>query len=109
IEVREMSLRESEVAVEAVDQDLERVLESFKMSLLGRAFCGAHLRLRFQPKFPQIGQQMAKNLDSIARGKAIECQHNRRIERGDVAMPDVARHAGEKDVSVAAFERLRQR
>src|SRR5438270_7594615 len=52
---------------------------------------------------------MAKDLKSIARRKAIELKHDRRIERSDVAMPDVVRNAREKNVGVAAFERLRHR
>src|ERR1700730_16923351 len=49
---------------------------------------------------------MPENLEPIARGKTIELQHDRRIKRRHVAMPDVARHAGKEDVGVAAFERL---
>src|SRR5438105_10039456 len=52
---------------------------------------------------------MSKDLQSIARGKAIELEHDRRIKRRHVAMPDVTRDAGEKDVGVTAFERLGQR
>src|SRR5438477_6562681 len=104
-----MALRESEIAVKAVDQNFERVLKGFEMSLLGRIFCRAHFRLCFQAKFPQVGQQMPKNLQPIALREAIELKHDRRIKRRDVAMPDVARHAGEKDVGVTALERLWQR
>src|SRR5437764_14495445 len=52
---------------------------------------------------------MPKNLQPIAHGKAIELEHDRRIKRCHVTMPDVARDAGEKDVGVTAFEALRQR
>src|SRR5947199_10155319 len=52
---------------------------------------------------------MSEDFEPIALRKAIELEHDRRIKRGDVAMPDVARDAGEKDVGVTAFERLRQR
>src|ERR1043166_5494599 len=52
---------------------------------------------------------MPKDLQLIARGKAIELEHDRGIKRGDVAMPDVPGHPGEKDVGVAAFERARDR
>src|SRR5437764_5831237 len=52
---------------------------------------------------------MAKDLQSIAYGKAIELEHDRRIKRRHIAVPDVARHAGEEDVGITAFERLRQR
>ena len=52
---------------------------------------------------------MAKDLELIVHRKTIELQHDRGIKRGDVAMPDVARHAGEKDVGVAAFEAAHHR
>src|SRR5205823_14287397 len=52
---------------------------------------------------------MPKNLQSIARGKAIELEHDRWIKRRHVAMPDVAGDAGEEDVGVTTFERLGQR
>src|SRR6476661_11035865 len=47
---------------------------------------------------------MPKDLQFIRRREAVELQHDRRIKRGDVAMPDVARHTGEEDVGVTAFE-----
>src|SRR6266404_673058 len=52
---------------------------------------------------------MSEDLQPIARGKAIKLEHDRRIKGRDVAMPDVARDAGEEDVGVTAFEALRQR
>src|ERR687892_17413 len=52
---------------------------------------------------------MPKNLQLIRRREAIELQHDGRIKRRDVAMPDVARHSGEEDVSVTAFECARHR
>ena len=51
---------------------------------------------------------MAENLKSVALWKAIELEHDRRIERRHVAVPDVARHAGEEDIGVATLECLRQ-
>src|SRR5260370_36465759 len=52
---------------------------------------------------------MPKDLQLIRRGEAVELQHDRRIKRRDVAMPDVARHTGEEDVGVTAFESTRHR
>ena len=52
---------------------------------------------------------MPKDLKLIGHRKAIELQHDGRIERGDVAMPDVARDAGEKDGGVTAFEAAHHR
>src|SRR5438132_2032012 len=51
---------------------------------------------------------MSEDLKPIARGKAIKLEHDRRIKRSDVAMPDVVRHPSEEDVRVTAFECLRQ-
>src|SRR5437879_12983592 len=52
---------------------------------------------------------MLKDLELVSRRKTFELQHHRRIERGDVAVPDVARHPGEEDVGVATFESARHR
>src|SRR5260370_42503128 len=49
---------------------------------------------------------MSEDLQAIARRKAIELEHDRRIAGRDIAMPDVARDAGEKNVRVAALESL---
>src|SRR4029453_3065805 len=98
VEVGKVSLSESEIAVKAVDQNLEGVLERFQVALLGWVLGRAHFCLRFQPKFPQIGQQMSKDLQSITRRKAIELKHDGRIKRSDVAMPDIALHSGKEKV-----------
>ena len=47
---------------------------------------------------------MPKDLELIVYREAIELEHDRRIKRGDVAMPDVARDAGEENVGVTAFK-----
>src|SRR6266576_4234210 len=52
---------------------------------------------------------MPKDLQLIRRWKAVELQHDRGIKRRDVTMPDVARHTGEEDVGVTAFECARHR
>src|ERR1700736_3514785 len=52
---------------------------------------------------------MSEDLQSIACGKAIELEHDRRVKRRHVAMPHVARNTGEENVGVTAFETLRQR
>ena len=104
VEIGKVSLGKTEVAVVTVDQNLECVLQGMKMPLLLWLWRGAHLRFRFETKRAQISQQMAKDLQLVGHGKAIELQHDRRIKRGDVTMPDVARNTGEKDVGVAAFE-----
>src|SRR5262249_14829369 len=47
---------------------------------------------------------MPKDLQLIRRREAVELQHDRRIKRCDITMPDVARYTGEKDVGITAFE-----
>src|ERR1044072_4966421 len=99
-----MSLGETEVAVKAVDQNLEGVLQRVKILLLGAIFRGTHARLRLQPERTQIGEQMTKNLELIGCRPAIELKHDGGIEGRDTAMPEVARNAGEKDRGIAAWE-----
>src|SRR5437667_12511043 len=100
-----MSLGKAEVAVKAVDQNFECVLKRMKIALSRRITrCRAHACFRFESEIAQISQQMPENLKSISRGKAIELDHDRRIKRCDIAMPNVARHAGEEDVGVTTLE-----
>src|SRR5262245_24373485 len=47
---------------------------------------------------------MPKDLQLIRRREAVELQHDRRIKRRDVAMPEVTYQAGEEDVGVSSFE-----
>src|SRR6266536_249212 len=49
-----------------------------------------HLPFGFETETAQIGRQMPEDLELIRDRKTIELQHDRRIERGDVAVPDVA-------------------
>ena len=59
IEVGKVSLRETEIAVEAVDQNLEGVLQSVEVTLLFRIFRAAHVGFRLQAESAQIGEQDA--------------------------------------------------
>src|SRR2546430_12712393 len=52
---------------------------------------------------------MSKDLQLVRHRKTSELQHRRRIKRGDVAVPDVASHAGKEDVGITAFEWARHR
>ena len=103
-EVGEVSLRKTEIAVETVDQNLEGVLQGMEVAPLRCVLGVTHIALRLEAKGTQVGEEMAKDLELIVHRKAIELEHDRRIERSDVAMPDVARHAGEKDVGVTALK-----
>ena len=47
---------------------------------------------------------MPEDLQLIGHRKTIELQHDRRIERSDVAMPDVVRDAGKENIGVTAFK-----
>src|SRR5436190_19713679 len=99
-----MSLREPQITVETVQQNLERILQRLEMMLLCRIFLRAHLGLRFQPKRAEISKQMAEDLQLIAHRKTIVFHHDRRIEHNDDAVPDVVRIYGEEVISVSYFE-----
>ena len=105
VEVGKMSLRKTEITVKAVDQNFERVLQRVEIALAGWiVHGGAHVRLRFEPECAQISQEMSKDLKSIGHRKTIELQHDRGIKRGHIAMPDIARDAGEEDRGITAFK-----
>ena len=107
IEIGKMSLSESQIAVETVDQNLEGILERLEvMPLLAIffSFRQLHLSFRFETKRPEVGQQVTKNLELVRCWETIELQHHRRIERGDIAMPDVACDAGEIDGSESTLK-----
>ena len=104
-----MPLRKAEIPVEAVEQNLERVLQRLQVMLLRGSFLRAHFGLRFQSERAQISEQVAKDLQLIGHWKTIEFQHDRRIERSDIAMPDIVRNSGKEDVGVTAFERTHHR
>src|SRR4029077_16202329 len=84
VEIAEMSLREPQVTVETVQQNLERILQRLEMMLPCGIFFRPHLRLRFQSERAQISEQVPEDLQLIAHRKTIEFQHDRRIKRGDV-------------------------
>ena len=73
VEIGEVALRESEVAVEAVDQDFEGVLEGVKVLLLGAIARRAHGGFCFQPKLPQIGEEAAEDRSWSVTGKTSNC------------------------------------
>src|SRR4029077_20466410 len=100
-----MSLCESKISVETVQQNFERVLQRLKMMLLRGIPFRAHFGFCFQAERAEIGQQMPKDLELVRCGKTLELQHHGRIKRGDIAVPDVARHTSKENVRVTAFER----
>src|SRR5437762_13484494 len=52
---------------------------------------------------------MPEDLELVGYRETIELQHDGGIKRGDVAMPDVARDACEKNRGVTAFEAAHHR
>src|SRR2546430_9732947 len=100
-----MSLRESQIAVKAIQQNLERVLQRLEVMLLRGIFLRAHFCLRFQSERAQISEQMAEDLQLIGHRETIEFQHDRGIERSDIAVPHVVRDSGEEDVGVTTLKR----
>ena len=108
IEIGKMSLSESQIAVETVDQNLEGILEGLEVMPFLAIFLSVrqpHLLFRFETKRPEVGQQVTKNLELVRCWETIELQHHRRIERGDIAMPDVACDASEIDGSESTLNR----
>src|SRR5438309_2411922 len=63
-----------------------------------------HLPFGLEAETAQIGKQMPEDLELVGDRKAIELQHDRRIERSDVAVPDIARDASEIDGGEATLE-----
>ncbi len=82
---------------------------AWKYCCAARSARGAHARFGLEAEGAQIGEQAAEDLELVGDREAIELQHHARIKRGDVAMPDVARDAGEEHRGVAAFEPARHR
>ena len=54
VEVREMSLREAKVTVEAVEQNLERVLQRLEMMLFRRISLRSHSCFGFQAEASEV-------------------------------------------------------
>src|SRR5947208_15238535 len=63
-----------------------------------------HLRVGFETETTQISQQMPEDLELVGDRKTTELQHDRWIERSDVAVPDVTRDPGEVDGGETAFK-----
>src|SRR5262249_17362450 len=71
IEVGEMSLRESKVTVEAVKQNLERILQRLEVMLSRRISFSPHFCFCFEPEVAEIREQMSKDLQLIRRREAV--------------------------------------
>ncbi len=102
-------LRKAKVTVHRVDENLERLLERLEAGARGGRGGGAHLLLGLEAIGAQIGEDAAENPELVRRRQAAELEHEARVKRRDVAMPDIARDAGEKNVRVAPLERARLR
>src|SRR5439155_25771061 len=75
VEIGEMSLRESKVTVEAIEQNLERVLQRLKMMLSRGMSFRTHSCFCFKPEVAEIREQMPKDLHFIVLWEAVELQH----------------------------------
>src|SRR6185369_17276615 len=76
-EVGKVSLRKTQITIEAIDQDLEGVLQSVKVTTVRRVLCLAHVRLSLKAEAPQVSEEMAKNLELIVYRETIELKHDR--------------------------------
>src|SRR5437879_12769585 len=63
-----------------------------------------HLPFGFETETAQIGKQMPEDLGLGGDRKASELQHDRRVKRSDVAVPDIALNASEVDGGEATLE-----
>src|SRR5207248_6052344 len=79
IEIGEMSLRETQISVETVQQNFECILQRLEMMLPGGILLRPHFRLRFESKGAHVSKQMPENLQLICCGEALELQHHRWI------------------------------
>ncbi len=98
---------EAEVAVEGVDQDLEGALQRIGVEALGLRRGGAHARLRPEPAAAQVVEQREEHAQVVALRADPPGEHERGVERPDVAVVDPVDHAGLEHVGVAARERAR--
>src|ERR1700691_4158808 len=103
-EVIEMTERKSEVAVKRIDQNLERQLKRVGVAALApREFARECLGLH--PEAAQIAEQLEKDAEAIGRGRMPILQHQRRIQRGHVAMQNTMRDAASANLGVSARDR----
>ena len=59
-----MSLRETEITIKAVDQNLEDVLQRVEIAFFRRIIRHrAHIRFRFEPERAQIGEKVPEDLE----------------------------------------------
>src|SRR5579884_3292886 len=69
VKIGKVSLRKAEVAIETVEQDLERVLQRLKMMQFCRVAFGAHPCLGLQTERAHVAEQVAKDLEPIRGGE----------------------------------------
>ncbi len=66
----------------------------------------ARERLGLDAKAAQVAEHLEEDAEGIGGRRVPEFQHHRRIQRGDVAMENVARDAASTHLGIAARERL---
>jgi len=104
LEVGEMAERECQVAVQAVDQNLEGTLKSGEPAAFERVGCQFGGFLCVETIGAQIGDYALKNTDGVALWHAVKCQDCRGIQAGNVAMPYVLDHASDENLTKGAGE-----
>ena len=68
-----MSLRETKIAVEAVDQNLKGIVQGLEMMLSRRISFRPQFGFGFKPEGTEIGEQMAEDLEFWSPGKQSNC------------------------------------
>ena len=84
LEIVPVPAREAEIAVERVDQDLERLLERGQVGALGGVARLAHPALGAHAEVAQVAQELGEDREGVGDRRDPAGQHQRGVERGDV-------------------------
>src|SRR5260370_27084691 len=96
-----MAKRETEIAVERIDQDLEGLLKRFQVAAFA-ALEFAHGGLGLNAEASQVLEYFEEYSQPVGCTRMPALDHQRRVQRGDVAMGHVAREAASAHLCVAA-------
>ena len=96
-----MAEREAEISVERVDEDLEGLLKGFGVAALA-ALKLARESFGLDAEASQVGEHPQKRAEAIGGGPVSVQEHQGGVQRGDVAVEHVARHAAAANLGVAA-------
>jgi hypothetical protein len=93
VEIVEVAHRKAEIAVERIDQDFKGRLQGIAIAVAFRIFGSGREFLRLHAKTAQIAQQTGEYVQFIFTRQVVVSQHDRRIERSNVAVEHASRHS----------------